>query len=227
VPKSALPQTPRETQPMKLYTFFRSSAAFRVRIALNCKGIPYEALPISLPKGEHKLAPYLTLHPQGLVPALEDGGKIYVQSLAMMEYLEETRPQPPLLPANADDRAYVRALAQVIACEIHPLNNLRTLRYVKKSYGLDEEGVNAWYRHWIAAGLAGLEAFVAGANKSGRYCYRDQVTIADCCLVPQVFNAQRYQCDLAPYPAVMAIFAECMKLDAFIDAQPSRQPDAA
>ncbi len=212
---------------MKLYTFFRSSAAFRVRIALNCKGIPYEALPISLPKGEHKLAPYLTLHPQGLVPALEDGGKIYVQSLAMMEYLEETRPQPPLLPANADDRAYVRALAQVIACEIHPLNNLRTLRYVKKSYGLDEEGVNAWYRHWIAAGLAGLEAFVAGANKSGRYCYRDQVTIADCCLVPQVFNAQRYQCDLAPYPAVMAIFAECMKLDAFIDAQPSRQPDAA
>jgi len=212
---------------MKLYTFFRSSAAFRVRIALNCKGIPYEALPISLPKGEHKLAPYLTLHPQGLVPALEDGGKIYVQSLAMMEYLEETRPQPPLLPANTDDRAYVRALAQVIACEIHPLNNLRTLRYVKKSYGLDEEGVNAWYRHWIAAGLAGLEAFVAGANKSGRYCYRDQVTIADCCLVPQVFNAQRYQCDLAPYPAVMAIFAECMKLDAFIDAQPSRQPDAA
>jgi len=212
---------------MKLYTFFRSSAAFRVRIALNCKGLAYEALPVSLPKGEHKLARYLTLHPQGLVPALEDGGNIYVQSLAIMEYLEETHPQPPLLPANAEDRAYVRALAQIIACEIHPLNNLRTLRYVKKSYGLDEEGINAWYRHWIAEGLAGLEAFVASANKSGRYCYRDQVTIADCCLVPQVFNAQRYQCDLAPYPAVMAIFAECMKLDAFIDAQPSRQPDAA
>jgi len=212
---------------MKLYTFFRSSAAFRMRIALNCKGLAYEALPVNLPKGEHKLAPYLTLHPQGLVPALEDGGKIYVQSLAMMEYLEETRPQPPLLPATAEDRAYVRAVAQIIACEIHPLNNLRTLRYLKKTYGLDEEGVNAWYRHWIAEGLAGLEAFVAGAKKSGRYCYRDQVTIADCCLVPQVFNAQRYQCDLAPYPAVMAIFAECMKLDAFIEAQPSRQPDAA
>ena len=212
---------------MKLYTFFRSSAAFRVRIALNCKGLAYEALPVNLPKGEHKLAPYLTLHPQGLVPALEDGGKIYVQSLAMMEYLEETRPQPPLLPATAEDRAYVRALAQIITCEIHPLNNLRTLRYLKKTYGLDEEGVNAWYRHWIAEGLAGLEAFVAGAKKSGRYCYRDQVTIADCCLVPQVFNAQRYQCNLAPYPAVMAIFAECMKLDAFIDALPSRQPDAA
>ncbi|HUX24185.1 MAG TPA: maleylacetoacetate isomerase [Burkholderiales bacterium] len=212
---------------MKLYTFFRSSAAFRVRIALNCKGLAYEALPVNLPKGEHKLAPYLTLHPQGLVPALEDGGKIYVQSLAMMEYLEETRPQPPLLPATAEDRAYVRALAQIITCEIHPLNNLRTLRYLKKTYGLDEEGINAWYRHWIAEGLAGLEAFVAGAKKSGRYCYRDQITIADCCLVPQVFNAQRYQCNLAPYPAVMAIFAECMKLDAFIDALPSRQPDAA
>jgi maleylacetoacetate isomerase len=211
---------------MKLYTFFRSSAAFRVRIALNCKGLAYQSLPVSLPKGEHKLAGYLALHPQGLVPALEDEGKIYVQSLATMEYLEETRPQPPLLPANAEDRAYVRAVAQVIACEIHPLNNLRTLRYIKKTFSLDEGGVNAWYRHWIAEGLAGLEALVAGAKKSGKYCYRDQVTIADCCLVPQVFNAQRYQCDLAPYPVVMAIFAECMKLDPFIDAQPSRQPDA-
>jgi len=211
---------------MKLYTFFRSSAAFRVRIALNYKGLAYQALPVSLPKREHKLAGYLALHPQGLVPALEDEGKIYVQSLATMEYLEETRPQPPLLPANAEDRAYVRAVAQVIACEIHPLNNLRTLRYIKRTYSLDEEGVNAWYHHWIAEGLAGLEALVAGAKKSGKYCYRDQVTIADCCLVPQVFNAQRYQCDLAAYPVVMAIFAECMKLDPFIDAQPSRQPDA-
>ncbi len=212
---------------MKLYTFFRSSAAFRVRIALNCKGLAYEALPVSLPKGEHKLASYLALHPQGLVPALEDGGKTYVQSLAMMEYLEETRPQPPLLPASAEDRAYVRAVAQIIACEIHPLNNLRTLRYVKKSYGLDEEGVNVWYRHWIVEGLAGLEAFLVSAKKSGKYCYRDQITIADCCLVPQVFNAQRYQCDLEPYPTVMAIFTECMKRDAFIETQPSRQPDAA
>lgn len=212
---------------MKLYTFFRSSAAFRMRIALNCKGIAYEALPVSLPKDEHKLASYLTVHPQGLVPALEDGGKVFVQSLAMMEYLEETQPQPPLLPANAEDRAYVRAVAQIIACEIHPLNNLRTLRYVKKRYGLDEEGVNTWYRHWIAEGLYGLEVFIASSNKSGKYCYRDQVTIADCCLVPQVFNAQRYKCDLAPYPAIMRIFAECMQLDAFIAAQPDRQPDAA
>ncbi|MBE0625378.1 MAG: maleylacetoacetate isomerase [Burkholderiales bacterium] len=212
---------------MKLYTFFRSSAAFRLRIALNCKGLVYEPVPVSLPKGEHKLAGYLQLHPQGLVPALDDGGRILVQSLAVMEYLEETRPQPPLLPADAADRAYVRALAQMIACEIHPLNNLRTLRYVKNTYGLDEEGVRLWYRHWIAEGLAGLEAFLEGSKKYGKYCYRDQVTIADCCLVPQVFNAQRYSCDLAPYPAIMRIFAECMKLDAFIDAQPDRQPDAA
>ena len=212
---------------MKLYTFFRSSAAFRMRIALNCKGLAYEAVPVSLPKGEHKLEGYLRLHPQGLVPALEDDGRILVQSLAMMEYLEETHPQPPLLPADAADRAYVRAVAQIIACEIHPLNNLRTLRYVKKTYALDEDGVNRWYRHWIAEGLAGLEAFLRSAKKCAKYCYRDQVTIADCCLVPQVFNAQRYECDLAPYPTIMAIFAECMQLDAFAAAQPSRQPDAA
>jgi maleylacetoacetate isomerase/maleylpyruvate isomerase len=212
---------------MKLYTFFRSSAAFRMRIALNCKGLAYESQIVSLPKDEHKLAAYIAVNPQGLVPALEDRGKIYVQSLAMMEYLEETYPQPALLPAAAEDRAYVRAVAQIVACEIHPLNNLRTLRYVKKSYGLDEEGVNVWYRHWIAEGLGSMESFLASCGKAGKYCYRDQVTIADCCLVPQVFNAQRYACDLAAYPGIMAIFGHCMQLDAFIAAQPSRQPDAA
>ena len=211
---------------MKLYTFFRSSAAFRMRIALNYKGLAYEALPVSLPKNEHKLEGYLALNPQGLVPALEDGGNILVQSLAMMEYLEETHPLPPLLPATAADRAYVRAVAQIIACEIHPLNNLRTLRYIKQRFALDEEGVNQWYRHWIVDGLGGLEAYVAGAKKSGKYCCRDQITLADCCLVPQVFNAQRYQCELAPYPEIMRIFGECMQLDAFIAAQPSKQPDA-
>jgi len=212
---------------MKLYTFFRSSAAFRMRIALNCKGLAYEPRIVSLPKDEHKASSYLSVNPQGLVPALEDGGKTYVQSLAMMEYLEEAYPQPPLLPVGADHRAYVRAVAQIIACEIHPLNNLRTLRYVKKRFGLDDDGVNVWYRHWIAEGLAGLEAFLARCGKTGKYSYRDQVTVADCCLVPQVFNAQRYACELAPYPTVMAIFGQCMKLDAFIDAQPNRQPDAA
>ena len=211
---------------MKLYTFFRSSAAFRMRIALRCKGLAYDSHPVSLPKDEHKLAAYLALNPQGLVPALEDEGKLYVQSLAMMEYLEEKYPQPPLLPVAAEDRAYVRAVAQIIACEIHPLNNLRTLRYVKKSYKLDDDGVNLWYRHWIAEGLAGLEAFLVSCGKTGKYCYRDQVTLADCCLVPQVFNAQRYECDLAPYPKIMAVFDACMQLDAFIEAQPGRQADA-
>jgi maleylacetoacetate isomerase len=212
---------------MKLYTFFRSSAAFRMRIALNYKGIAYEPQFVSMPKDEHKSPSYVAVNPQGLVPALDDAGKIFVQSLAMMEYLEETRPQPPLLPQGAEDRAYVRAAAQIVACEMHPLNNLRTLRYIKKSYALDEEGVNAWDRHWIAEGFGGLEAYLAGAKKTGRYCYRDQVTIADCCLVPQVFNAQRYNCELAAYPTVMRIHEACMKLDAFIDAQPSKQPDAA
>jgi len=212
---------------MKLYTFFRSSAAFRLRIALNCKGLAYEPQIVSLPKDEHKRSGYLAVNPQGLVPALEDDGKVYVQSLATMEYLEEKYSQPPLLPAAAEDRAYVRAVAQIIACEIHPMNNLRTLRYVKKSYGLDDDGVNTWYRHWIAEGLGSLESYLAGCGKSGKYCFRDQVTIADCCLVPQVFNAQRYECDLAPYPVIMGIFGQCMKLDAFVKAQPNRQPDAA
>lgn len=212
---------------MKLYTFFRSSAAFRLRIALNCKGLAYEPQIVSLPKDEHKQSGYLAVNPQGLVPALEDGGKVYVQSLATMEYLEEKYSQPPLLPAAAEDRAYVRAVAQIIACEIHPMNNLRTLRYVKKSYGLDDDGVNTWYRHWIAEGLGSLESYLAGCGKSGKYCFRDQVTIADCCLVPQVFNAQRYECDLALYPVIMGIFGQCMKLDAFVKAQPNRQPDAA
>ena len=212
---------------MKLHTFFRSSAAFRVRIALNYKGLAYEAAPVSLPKREHELAPYLALHPQGLVPALEDGGNVLVQSLAIIEYLDETHPQPPLLPEEPAQRAYVRAVAQIIACEIHPLNNLRTLRYIKKTYALDDDGVNRWYRHWIADGLAGLEAYLARAQRAARYCYRDQVTLADCCLVPQVFNAQRYACDLAPYPTIMRVFDTCMQLDAFVAAQPNRQPDAA
>ena len=212
---------------MKLYTFFRSSASFRVRIALNVKGIAWEHAGVSLPKGEHTQAGFKTINPQGLVPALEDGGKLLTQSLAIIEYLDEVHPGPKLLPADPVERAYVRAFSQVIACEIHPLNNLRVLKYIKRTYKLDDEGVNGWYRYWIAEGFASMEAYLLSEKRHGRYVLGDQVTMADCCLVPQVFNAQRYECDLKPYPTVMKIFDECMKLDAFAAAQPMKQPDAS
>ncbi|HYA46910.1 MAG TPA: maleylacetoacetate isomerase [Burkholderiales bacterium] len=211
---------------MKLYTFFRSSASFRVRIALNYKGIAYEPALVSLPKEEHLGAEYKSVNPQGLVPAIEDAGRILAQSLAIIEYLDEVHPGPKLLPSDPLDRHYVRAFSQIVACEIHPLNNTRTLKHIRKTYGLDEEGVNAWYRHWIAEGFGMMESFLNEHRKHGPYCLRDQVSMADCCLVPQVFNAQRYKCDLSPYPAAMRIHEACMKLDAFIQAQPSRQPDA-
>ncbi|MGC2519940.1 MAG: maleylacetoacetate isomerase [Burkholderiales bacterium] len=211
---------------MKLYTFFRSSASFRVRIALNCKGIEYQPALVNLPKAEHLGTSYKSVNPQGLVPVLEDDGRILTQSLAIIEYLDEVHPGPKLIPAEPLERAYVRAFSQIVACEIHPLNNLRVLKYVRKAYGLDEEGVNAWYRHWIAEGFQMMESFLRENGKHGKFCWRDQVTMADCCLVPQVFNAQRYHCDLKPYPEVMRIHEECMQLDAFIQAQPSKQPDA-
>ncbi len=212
---------------MKLYTFFRSSASFRVRIALNYKGLAYEHAGVNLPKAEHAQAGFKAVNPQGLVPALEDGGRVLAQSLAIIEYLDEVHPGPRLLPADPLDRHYVRAFSQIVACEIHPLNNLRTLKYVRKTYGLDDAGVNAWYAHWIAEGFEMMESFLARERRHGKYCFRDQVSMADCCLVPQVFNAQRYQCDLSPYPAVMRLHEECMKLEAFIRAEPSVQPDAA
>ena len=212
---------------MKLYTYFRSSASYRVRIALAYKGLAHDAAYVNLPKGEHQADAFRAINAQALVPALEDGGRIMIQSLAIMEYLDETHPEPPLLPKGALDRAYVRAAAQISACEIHPLNNLRTLKYVKRSYKLDDEGVNTWYRHWIAEGFAMLEGYLVCERRAGRFSFGDMVTMADCCLVPQVFNAQRYECDLGPYPTVMRIFGECMKLDAFASTQPSGQPDAA
>ena len=212
---------------MKLYTYFRSSASYRVRIALAYKGLAHDAAYVNLPKGEHQADAFRAVNAQALVPALEDGGRIMIQSLAIMEYLDETHPEPPLLPKVALDRAYVRAAAQITACEIHPLNNLRTLKYVKRSYKLDDEGVNSWYRHWIAEGFAMLEGYLVRERRAGRFSFGDIVTMADCCLVPQVFNAQRYECDLGPYPTIVRIFGECMTLDAFASTQPSRQPDAA
>lgn len=210
---------------MKLHTFFRSSASFRVRIALNYKGIAYEPALVNLPKAQNLDAAYRAVNPQGLVPTLEDGGHVLTQSLAIIEYLDEVYPGPKLLPASPLDRAYVRAFSQIVACEIHPINNLRVLKHIRKTYKLDEEGVNAWYRHWIAEGFQMMESFLVANNRHGKFCLGDQVSMADCCLVPQVFNAQRYECDLAPYPTVMRIHEECMKLAAFIAAQPSKQPD--
>ena len=209
---------------MKLYTYFRSSAAFRVRIALNLKGLKYEPAFVHLAKGEHRKPEYAAVNAQALVPtlALDDGTRLN-QSLAIIEYLEEKHPQPPLLPKDALGRARVRSLSQLIASEIHPLNNLRTLQHLRRALGQSEDQVATWYRHWIADGLAKLEAELDGKQ---RFCHGDSPTMADCCLVPQIFNARRYDSDLAPYPKTMRVFDACMKLEAFDRAQPSKQPDA-
>ena len=210
---------------MKLYTYFRSSAAFRVRIALNLKGLAYEPSFVHLANGEHLRPAYRAVNPQGLVPALQVDGALLAQSIAIMEYLEETHPRPPLLPADALGRARARGLALIVACEIHPLNNPRALKYVKHTLGHSQDEVDAWYRHWIADGLAKLEAEL-GRPGTGRYSHGEAPTMADCCLVPQIFNAKRFQCDLAPYPIVMRVFDACMQLEAFDRAQPVKQPDA-
>ena len=211
---------------MQLYTFFRSSAAFRVRIALNLKGLAYEATAVSLPKGAHRLDDFGAINPQRLVPALIDDGQLLTQSLAIIEYLEEKHPQPPLLPKALLERVRVRSLSLLIACEIHPLNNLRVLQHLKRGLGLDEDGVNAWYRHWIAEGLGKFEADLTQTAGTGTYCQGEAPSMADCCLVPQIFNAQRYECDLASYPATIRVFEACMQLEAFDKAQPMKQPDA-
>ena len=211
---------------MKLYNYFRSSAAFRVRIALNLKGLQYESAFVHLAKGEHRAPAYGAVNPQALVPTLDDDGTLLTQSIAIIEYLDETRPTSPLLPRDAPGRARVRSLAMLIACEIHPVNNLRVLQHLKRALGQNDDQVNVWYRHWIADGLVKFEADLATTRGTGAFCHGDTPTMADCCLVPQIFNAQRYQSDTAPYPNTMRIFAACMKLDAFDRAQPSKQPDA-
>ncbi|MBI3066525.1 MAG: maleylacetoacetate isomerase [Deltaproteobacteria bacterium] len=213
---------------MKLYTFFRSSASYRVRIALNLKGLKYEQAPIHLRRGggEQLSAAYKAINPQALVPALEDGGKILTQSLAIIEYLEERYPQPPLLPRDPADKAVVRSMALIIACEIHPIQNLRVLQYVKREYNQSDEQVNRWAQHWINLGLAALEQMIVAQPRRGKFCSGDTPTLADICLVPQLGNARRYGCDLSPYPAIIKIEKNCMALPAFADAAPERQPDA-
>jgi maleylacetoacetate isomerase len=213
---------------LKLYNYFRSSASFRVRIALNFKGLDHDYIPVHLTKGGgQQFAPeFRALNADALIPVLIDGNQVITQSLAIIEYLDEIQPEPPLLPATPVDRAYVRAFALTIACEIHPLNNLRVLRYLVKQLGVSEDSKNAWYRHWVEQGLAALETRVVAEQRSGRHVLGDDVSIADVVLVPQVFNAQRFQCRLDHVPTLMRIFDHCMDLRAFADAQPSRQADA-
>jgi len=208
---------------MLLYHSARSSASYRVRIALAWKGIEYESRLLDMQARHHTTSAYRAVNPMALVPALDVDGRVFTESLAIIEYLEEMHAEPRLLPADASQRAYARAVSQLIACEIHPLNNLRALEYLRKFYGQDEEGVRAWYRHWIAEGLSMLERLLAREQLHGRYCLGDRVSMADCCVVPQVANAQRYACDLSPYPAVMRIHEACVRLPEFVRASPENQ----
>ena len=210
---------------MKLYNYFRSSASFRVRIALNLKGLAYDYLPVHLAKGEQKQPGFAAVNAEGLVPVLQlDDGRRLTQSMAIIEYLDEAHPEPALLPRDPIGRARVRALAQIVACEIHPLNNLRVLKYLVNDLKASEEAKNAWYRHWVRLGLQSFEAHLA--EQPGTYCHGDTPTLADCCLVPQIFNARRFDCDLSGLPRTLAAFDACMQLPAFQRAQPSACPDA-
>lgn len=210
---------------MKLYNYFRSSASFRVRIALNLKGLEYEYIPVHIARGDHKTGPFAALSPDQLVPLLEDDGQRFTQSMAIIEYLDELNPEPALLPRDPVGRAQVRALSESIACEIHPLNNLRVLKYLVRELKLDDDAKNAWYRHWVREGMLAFERQLA-QRPAGIYCFGNTPTMADCCLVPQIFNGQRFDCDFSGLPRTMAAFEACMQLDAFQRAQPSHCPDA-
>jgi maleylacetoacetate isomerase len=209
-----------------LHGYFRSSAAFRVRIALNLKARSFHSVPHHLRHGAQRAPDYLQLNPQGFVPALETGGAVLRQSLAIIEFLDETDPAPPFLPAAPLDRAHVRSLAQLVACDIHPINNLRVLHYLRRQLGADEAAIEAWYNHWIGEGFAALETILAGDARTGVFCFGDEPGLADICLVPQVVNAGNYRLDLGPYPTIRRIFDACMGLPAFAAAHPKVQADA-
>jgi len=212
---------------MKLHGYFRSSAAFRVRIALNLKGLDYDQASIHLRRNEQFGAAYLKLNPQALVPALEDGAEVVSQSLAIIEYLDETHPKPPLLPSSPIERARVRSLSQMIACDIHPIDNLRVLRYLAGPLGHDEKTVETWFNHWIKLGFDAIEQRLAHERATGRFCHGDAPGLADCCLVPQVMNAKRYPSfDFKPYPTITRIFEACRAVPAIERAFPEKQPDA-
>jgi maleylacetoacetate isomerase len=213
---------------LTLYSYWRSSAAYRVRIALHLKGLAYAQHPVHLLNegGEQRLPEYRVVNPQALVPVLMDGERILRQSLAIIEYLDESFPSPPLLPALARDRTRVRSLAQLVACDIHPLNNLRVLQYLEREWSLEQPAREAWARHWMAEGFAAFEALVRDNPSTGDYCEGEMPTIADCCLIPQLYNARRIHLDLEPYPTLLRIERNCLDLPAFQQAAPERQPDA-
>jgi len=212
---------------MKLYTYYRSSAAFRVRIALNLKGLKYDSVPKLFAKNEHRAADYLSVNPQGLIPALDIDGAVLSQSMAIMEYLDEKHPEPAFLPADAIGRARVRSMALSIVADLHPINNLRVLNYLRRELKQDDDGVNTWYRHWVTEGFRSLEQLAGTYSKSGRYCYGDSVSLADICLVPQMYNARRFETDLKPFPKLVAISTYLESLPEFAAARPEVQPDAA
>ena len=213
---------------MKLYSYFRSSAAYRVRIALNLKGLAYEYAPIHLLRdGGQQLKPdYRKLNPDGIVPTFIDGDNVLTQSLAIIEYLEETRPEPSLLPGTPLDRAFIRSVALQIACEIHPVDNLRVLKYLKHTLKVGDEAKDAWYRHWLESGFESLEKRLANDARVGALCFGDTPTLADLCLVPQVFNARRFNLDMSRYPTIERIADHAGQIDAFARAAPGQQPDA-
>lgn len=212
---------------MKVHGFWRSSAAYRLRLGLAWKGLAPEAAAYSLTEGEHARETYRALNPQGFVPALEVGGDVLTQSLAILEYLDETHPEPPLLPRDPIGRAQVRAMALVVACDIHPLNNLRVLKYLRGPLGHDEATTTNWIRHWIGSGFEALEVLAKRHSADGAHCYGRSVTLADLCLVPQMYNARRFGCELAAYPTVVGIDARLRELPVFAAAAPEQQPDAA
>jgi len=214
---------------LTLYTYWRSSAAYRVRIGLNLKGLAYAMVPVHLVRdgGQQHAPEYAALNPQQRVPTLRHGERVLTQSLAILEYLEETHPQPPLLPADAAGRARVRALAQLVACDIHPLNNLRVLQFFDREWNVPQAERDDWVLHWIREGFAAMEAMLAASPDTGRFCHGDAPGLADCCLLPQMYNARRFSLDLAPFPILRRIEEACLALPAFDAARPENQPDAA
>ena len=204
----------------RLFDYFRSSASYRVRIALNLKGIAYESVPLNLLEGGQKEAEYRVINPIGLIPALDIDGRTLTQSLAIIDYLEATRPEPALIPADSGDAAHVRALALIVACDVHPLNNLRVLKYLSGPLGLPQEARDSWYRHWVSEGLAALEALAA--PRAGRFLFGDSPTLADLCLVPQLFNARRFEVPLDDVPTLVRADAQAARIEAFAAAHPDR-----